>query len=105
MQQPAYLADTSALSRMRQPSVSAALTPLLATGAIAHCGVLDLQVLFSARSHSDLVATRRRLTAGFHQIDMLQADFDRALDVMELLAKAGQAPQRFPSGPADVGRR
>jgi len=69
--------------------VSAVLTPLIATGMVAHCGVLDLEVLFSAR-HADLVATRGRLHAAFHQIDILQADFDRATDVMELLAKAGK---------------
>jgi predicted nucleic acid-binding protein len=87
---PAYLVDTSALSRMRHPAVSAVLTPLLATGLVAHCGVLDLEVLFSARSHADLVATRRRLHDGFLQVDLLQADFDRAIDVMELLAEAGK---------------
>jgi len=70
--------------------VSAVLTPLMATGLVAHCGVLDLEVLFSARGHADLIATRRRLRVGFHLIQMLQADFDRAIDVMELLAKAGK---------------
>lgn len=87
---PSHIVDTSALSRMRHPSVGAVLTPLLAMGAVAHCGVLDLELLFSARSHSDLVATRRRLDAGFYQVDIVQADFSRAIDVMTLLARAGK---------------
>lgn len=36
-----------------------------------------------------VVATRRRLELGFQQIDISQSDFDRSIDVMELLAQAG----------------
>jgi predicted nucleic acid-binding protein len=84
-----YLIDKSALARARQAAVGAALNPLFAAGRIARCGILELEVLFSARNHADFVRTRTRL-AGFINFDVAQADFDRALEVMELLARRGQ---------------
>ena len=75
---------------MNNPTVDAALTALLVTGLVARCGVLDLEILFSARNHADLVSTRRRLAIGYHNVDTVQADFDRAAGVMELLAKIGK---------------
>ena len=47
---PRYLADKSALVRLRHPAVSAVLSPLLLAGEVATCSVVELEVLFSARS-------------------------------------------------------
>ncbi len=51
-----YLVDQSALARVHQPTVAARLEPLFLSGEIATCGIVDLEVLFSARSLSDYLA-------------------------------------------------
>lgn len=44
-----YLADKSALARLPNPAVAGVLAPLIEAGQVATCGVVDLEVLFSAR--------------------------------------------------------
>ena len=83
-----YIADKSALARLRHASVAARLAPLIVGGEVATCSVIELEVLFSARPHADLVATRARRSA-MPSLPMQQADFDRALDVLEGLALSG----------------
>ena len=83
-----YVADKSALARLNQPTVAARLAPLLVGGDVATCGVIELEVLFSARTHADLVATRARRRA-LPTLAMSQADFDRAIEVLEGLARSG----------------
>lgn len=83
-----YIADESALSRLKHPTVAARLAPLLVGGDVATCDVIELEVLFSARTHADLIATRATRRALPH-IAISQADFDRALDVLEGLARSG----------------
>lgn len=87
---PSFLADKSALARMPHPSVSAALGPLILVGDVATCGIVDLEVLFSARSHADFVRTRALRDRAFVRVPMGQADFDRAIETMEALARQGQ---------------
>jgi predicted nucleic acid-binding protein len=83
-----YIADKSALARMKHPKVAAVLSPLLVGGDIATCGVIELEILFSARTHADIVATRaRRRSLPF--VEIAQNDFDRAVDVLVELAKTG----------------
>ena len=84
-----YLADKSALARISHPEVAAWLEPRLLDGEVARCSIIDLEVLFSARSHRDFVAIRNE-TSGFPFVDTTQADFDRALVVMEALARRGK---------------
>lgn len=86
---PGFLADKSALARLRNPSVAAVLVPLVVNGQLAACSVLDLELLYSARGYGDFVATRAEL-AGYPRLDTTQADFDRAVAVMEQLAQRGQ---------------
>ena len=86
---PLYLVDKSALARMREPAVAAALAPLLEDGRVAVTGVLELEVLYSARSHQDFVSTRAQLRAYPH-LPVQPEDFERAVEVMELLARRGQ---------------
>jgi predicted nucleic acid-binding protein len=87
---PRYIADTSALARLRHPQVSAMLAPLILAGEVATCGVIELEVLYSARSYLDLVNTRATRARAFPLIPMAQSDFERAIDVMEELAQRGQ---------------
>ncbi|MGI8826979.1 MAG: PIN domain nuclease [Chloroflexota bacterium] len=84
-----YMVDTSALARFPNPAVSAILAPLFAAGRVATCGIIDLEVLYSARNRADMMALRRE-RRGFVQVPILPADFERALDVMTLLARLGQ---------------
>jgi len=74
---------------MPQPTVAARLRPLIAVGAVATCGIVDLEVLFSARDARELAAVRAERDLAFERIDMTQADFDRAADVLLRLAQIG----------------
>ena len=85
-----YLADKSALSRLPHPSVEQRLGPLLLAGEVATCGIVEIEILYSAKSHADLVAVRREHRAAFPSIPIGQRDFDRAIDLMEALAGAGK---------------
>lgn len=87
---PHYIADKSALARMRYPQVSAVLSPLILAGDVATCGIIELEILYSARGYDDLVRTRSTRSLAFPLISMSQSDFDRAMDVMEMLAQGGQ---------------
>jgi predicted nucleic acid-binding protein len=86
---PRYIADKSALARLRYPPVSAVLSPLILAGDVATCSVIELEVLYSARSHADFVQTRATRSLAFPIVPIVHADFDRAIDVMEELAHRG----------------
>jgi predicted nucleic acid-binding protein len=84
-----YLADKSALARMTIPMVRQRLEPLLVNGLVATCGIIDLEIGYSARSaavHEAVVAERQALPRA--AID--DQVFDRALRVQGLLAQHGQ---------------
>ena len=53
---PLYLADKSALARLAHRRVSDRLGPLLVEGLVATCPIIDLEVLYSARSLADYEA-------------------------------------------------
>jgi predicted nucleic acid-binding protein len=86
---PAYLADKSAIVHLGKPTVAAKLVPLMLAGQIATCGVVELEVLYSARSERDLQETRKDRAMAYPRIAMSESDFRRAEDVMALLAKRG----------------
>lgn len=85
-----YLADKSALARMTHALVAKKLAPLIADGEVATCGVIELEVLYSARSESDLIETRARRAIAYRRVPMTDADFLRAEEVMARLAARGQ---------------
>lgn len=87
---PSYIADKSALVHLGKPAVAAKLAPLIRAGQVATCGIIELEVLFSARSERDLIETRRARQQAFPRMSMEEVDFIRAEDVMVLLAKKGQ---------------
>jgi predicted nucleic acid-binding protein len=84
-----YLADKSALARLRHPTVAARLVPLLVGGDVYTCGVVDLELLYSARTPADLDGMREERTA-MPRAEMSEIDFERAAEVMALLAEAGR---------------
>lgn len=85
-----YLADKSALTRREtRPEVRRVIEPLLLSGAIATCGVVDLELLYSASSpaiYASLAASLRALP----RVPLTEAIIDRALEVQGLLAKRSQ---------------
>lgn len=84
-----YLADKSALARLSKPEVGDRLSPLLADGAVATCGIVMVEVLFSARSSSDHTEIKE-LLGGLERVLIGEAAFDRALEVQERLAERGE---------------
>lgn len=85
-----FLADKSALVRLTHQAVAAWLEPRVLDGEVARCSIVDLEVLYSARSHRDFVAIHDERMTGFQLADTVQADFDRAVEVMGLLARSGR---------------
>ena len=69
--------------------MAARLVPLLDAGQVAVSGVLELEVLYSARSHADFLAVRQELR-GYPRLPLNEPDFARAVEIMELLARRGQ---------------
>jgi len=66
------------------------LEPLILAREVATCSIVELEVLYSARSYADLLTTRATRSLGYPLIPTTQADFDRAVDVMEALARQGK---------------
>ncbi len=84
-----YLADKSALSRLAHPDVDRRLRPLLEEGLVATCAVIDLEVLFSARSLDDYEATLAERRS-FDDVAITPDVVQRAIEIQYLLARQGQ---------------
>lgn len=87
---PTFLADKSALTRREtRPEVREVLEPLLVAGEIATCGIVDLELLYSARDR----ATYRSLSEGLRGMPRVPFDeptVSRALAVQAMLAERSQ---------------
>ena len=87
---PTFLADKSALTRHNtRPEVREVLEPLLLASEIATCGIVDLELLYSARDR----ATYRALTEALHGMPRVTVDdgaVSRALEVQAMLAERSQ---------------
>ena len=86
---PLYLADKSALARMQKPAVRERLEPLLIDGLVATCGIVDLEIGFSARDAATHAAVRTERQA-LPRVPLDDAVFDRAIEVQGHLAARGQ---------------
>ncbi len=84
-----YLADKSALARMPHPAVAARLQPLVEDGAIATCAIIDLEILFSARSLDDYDAVRAERQA-LDDVSITPAIMTRSIEIQHDLARRGQ---------------
>ncbi len=85
-----FLADKSALARHRtQAPVREMLDPLLLTREIATCGVVDLEVLYSAGSRGTYRATAESLRR-MPRAPLNERCLERALEVQALLAERSQ---------------
>lgn len=86
---PFYLADTSVLARLGTTAVAERVGPLLVDGLVATCPMIDLEVLYSARSLRDyesILAERRAVPS----YPVTQEVTDRAMEVQHGLAARGQ---------------
>lgn len=82
-----FLADKSALTRSdTRPQVRAVIEPLLVAGQIATCGIVDLELLYSATSPSVYERLARGLRA-LPRVEIGEAVLDRALEVQARLAR------------------
>lgn len=83
-----YLADKSALARVHHPAV-AKLRALIEAGDVATCSIVDLELLYSARSLDDYEALLDE-RQGLPQVEVTQQTFDDAIEIQHLLARAGR---------------
>jgi predicted nucleic acid-binding protein len=84
-----YLTDKSALARLGHPTVARRLGPLLTEGLTATCPIIDLEILYSARSLDDyegILEERRAIRSYPIDSDVT----DQANGVQHQLARAGR---------------
>ncbi len=87
---PSFLADKSALARRQtRAKVREALDPLLLGGEIATCGIVDLEMLYSATSPATYKALAEALR-GMPRVPLDEAAVVRALEVQAKLAQRSQ---------------
>lgn len=87
---PAFLADKSALTRREtRPEVREALEPLLVAGEVASCGIVDLELLYSARDRATYRAAAEALR-GMPRVAVKDACVERALELQGMLAERSQ---------------
>lgn len=87
---PSFLADKSALARRQtRVEVREALDPLLLGGEIATCGIVDLEMLYSATGPATYKALAEALR-GMPRVPLDEAAVARALEVQAKLAQASQ---------------
>ena len=85
-----YLADKSALTRRgTSPQVRAVVEPLLLAGRIATCGIVDLELLYSAPDPATYVELAVALR-GMPRAPVTETVVDRALAVQAELASASE---------------
>lgn len=86
---PVALADKSALARMHLEPVRAVLGPMLSHGRLAMCAIVELEVLYSARTPDDHLAVlsgRRNYT----DLAVTPEVCSRAIEVQSELARQSQ---------------
>jgi predicted nucleic acid-binding protein len=87
---PTFLADKSALARRQtRAQVREALDPLLLEGEVATCGIVDLEMLYSASSRSNYRAAAKALR-GMPRAPLDERCVQRALEVQAMLAERSQ---------------
>jgi predicted nucleic acid-binding protein len=85
-----YLADTSALARLRHGPVTAVLGPLIEAGLVATCGVIEFELGWATRSAKELDELRADRDAGYEWLPTHDEDWRRALAVQAALWRSGR---------------
>jgi predicted nucleic acid-binding protein len=87
---PTFIADKSALTRRdSRPEVREVLEPLLVAGEVATCGIVDLELLYSASSRATYRALAEALR-GMPRVPVEEVGVKRALEVQAMLAERSQ---------------
>ncbi len=84
-----WLADKSALARLAQQPVADRLEPMLINGLVATTPIIDLEILYSARSLADyesILLERRALPS----YPLTEKATDRAIEFQHRLARLGR---------------
>jgi len=85
-----YLADTSALARLRHQPVAAVLGPLIEAGLVATCGVIEFELGWATRTAAEFDQLRADRDAGYEWLATHDEDWRRALEVQGALWHTGQ---------------
>lgn len=85
-----YLADTSALARLRHGQVAAVLGPLIEAGLVATCGVIEFELGWATRSAKEYEELRADRDAGYEWLSTHDEDWRRALAVQGALWRSGR---------------
>jgi predicted nucleic acid-binding protein len=85
-----HLADKSALARMDNVAVARRLGPMIEAGSVGTCGIIELEVRFSARSHPEYEQISYDRALGYESFPMPDEIWDRALQVQAVLSERGQ---------------
>ncbi|GAB2707707.1 PIN domain nuclease [Kitasatospora kifunensis] len=85
-----YLIDKSAFARLGHPAVREIWTPVLESGLVAICPVLEYEVLYSARGPEEYERIRERLRDQWPWLPLGERAHGRALEVQRLLAAKAQ---------------
>ncbi len=84
-----YLPDTSVWARLSHGSVRAALAPYVDRGLVGTCPIIDLEILYSARTGAEHIHFRAQREA-FEYFAMTDEIAQRAVEVQGLLAQRAQ---------------
>lgn len=84
-----YLPDKSVWARLRHAPVRAALVPYVDRGLVGTCPVVDLEILYSARTGAEHIHFRAQREA-FEYFAMTDEIAQRAVEVQGLLAQRSQ---------------
>jgi len=84
-----YLADTSVWARLHQSGILSVMTGYVDRGLIGTCPIIDLEILFSARTGAEHVHFRRQREA-FEYFPLTDEIARRAVDVQGMLAQRAQ---------------
>src|SRR6201998_2036061 len=85
-----YMADTSALARLHHPEVAALLAPLIESGVVATCGVIEFELGWATRTSVEFDQVRADRDAGYEWLPTHDEDWHRALDVQGRLWRCGR---------------
>ncbi|MET4659653.1 putative nucleic acid-binding protein [Streptomyces sp. PvP037] len=83
-----YLIDKSALARRAKPAVRGVLDPLIQRGLLAVTGVVEMEILYSARNPAEAEKLRYWL-AGFDYLPCSDECWDRAKEVQAQATRTG----------------
>jgi hypothetical protein len=85
-----FFLDTSALARMHLPAVADRLAPLIETGVVATCPVLDAEALFSARTPEEYEQVRADRRIAYEYVPINDEHWSAAMDAQRALARTGR---------------